>query len=44
MASAYVSSNELLKKIVEKNDVNEEYIFDILDKWAESRKVKTKRK
>ncbi len=44
LASAYVSSNELLKKIVEKNDVNEEYIFDILDKWAESRKVKTKRK
>ncbi len=44
LASAYVSSNELLKKIVEKNDVNEEYIFDVLDKWAESRKVKTKRK
>lgn len=44
LANAYVSSNELLKKIVEKNDVNEEYIFDILDKWAASRNVKTKRK
>lgn len=44
LAEAYTSSNELLKKIVEKQDVNEEYIFDILDKWAESRKVKTKKK
>lgn len=40
----YQNSNELLKKILEKNDVNEEYIFDIMDKWAEERKVKTKRK
>jgi len=39
----YQNNNELLKKIVEKNDVNEEYIFDILDKWAENRKVKTKK-
>lgn len=44
LAEAYVSSNELLKKIIEKNDVNEEYIYDILDRWAEDRKVKTKRK
>lgn len=44
LAEAYISSNELLKKIIEKNDVNEEYIYDILDKWAEDRKVKTKRK
>lgn len=40
----YQNSNELLKKILEKNDVNEEYIFDIMDKWAEERRVKTKRK
>lgn len=39
----YQNNNELLKKIVERNDVNEEYIFDILDKWAENRKVKTKK-
>ena len=44
LAKAYQSSNELLKKIVEKNDVNEEYIFDVLDKWAEDRKVKIKKK
>ena len=44
LAEAYVSSNELLKKIVEKQDVNEEYIFEILDRWAETRKVKTKKK
>lgn len=44
LAEAYISSNELLKKIVEKQDVNEEYIYDILDRWAESRKVKTKKK
>ena len=44
LAKAYQSSNELLKKIIEKNDVNEEYIFDVLDKWAEDRKVKIKKK
>ena len=40
----YQQSNELLKKILEKNDVNEAYIFDIMDKWAEERRVKTKTK
>ncbi len=40
----YKTTNELLKKILEKNDVNEEYIFDIIDKWAEDRRVKTKNK
>ena len=44
LAESYNSSNELLKKIVEKQDVNEEYIFEILDRWAETRKVKTKKK
>lgn len=44
LAQNYQNSNELLKKILEKNDVNEEYIFDIMDKWAEERKVKTKAK
>ena len=43
LAETYKSSNALLKKIVEKEDVNEEYIFDILDKRAESRKVKIKK-
>lgn len=43
LINSYKTSNDLLKKIVENNDVNEEYIFDILDKWAESRNVKTKK-
>jgi hypothetical protein len=43
LAESYKTSNELLKKIVEKQDVNESYIFDILDKWAFERKVKTKK-
>ena len=43
LVETYKSSNELLKKIVEKQDVNEAYIFDILDKWAEERKVKIKK-
>lgn len=44
LAENYQNSNELLRKILEKNDVNEEYIFDIMDKWAEERRVKTKSK
>ena len=43
LIQSYASSNELLKKIVEKNDVNEQYIYEILDKWADSRRVKTKK-
>lgn len=39
----YKSSNNILKKIVEANDVNEQYIYDILDKWAKDRGVKTKK-
>ena len=33
LSKNYVETNALLKKILEKNDVNEEYIFDIMDKW-----------
>lgn len=43
LIDSYTASNKLLKKIVEDNDVNEEYIFEILDKWAADRKVKTKK-
>lgn len=39
----YKCSNEMIKKVVEKNDVNQSYIFDILDKWAEERRVKIKK-
>jgi len=44
LAENYQRSSELLRKIVEKNDVNEEYIFDILDRWAENRNIKFKKK
>ena len=44
LSENYRATNALLKKILEKNDVNEEYIFDIIDKWAEDRRVKTKGK
>lgn len=43
LVESYTSSNQLLKKIVENNDVNEQYIFEILDKWAEDRKLKIKK-
>ena len=44
LSENYRATNALLKKILEKNDVNEEYIFDIMDKWAEERRVKSKGK
>lgn len=43
LLSAYSSVGEVLKRTVEKEDVNEAYIFEILDKWAEARRVKTKK-
>lgn len=43
LAETFATSNELLKKIVEKQDVNEAYIFDILDRWAEERSIKIKK-
>lgn len=43
LIETYQTSNNLIKKVVENNDVNEEYIFEILDKWAEDRKVKIKK-
>lgn len=43
LAESYDNSTKFLKKIVENNDVNEEYLFEVLDRWAESRRVKTKK-
>ena len=43
LTNEYKASNALLKKLVETNDVNEEYIFEVLDKWAQDRKVKIKK-
>lgn len=39
----YAVSNSLLKKVTEAGDVKEEYIFEILDRWAIERKVKIKK-
>lgn len=43
LLTTYKTTNTLLKNMVEKDTVNEEYIFDLLDKWAEKRKVKIKK-
>ncbi|MBQ8425276.1 MAG: hypothetical protein IJX17_04575 [Clostridia bacterium] len=43
LMQSYKTSNDLLKKIVENNDVNEEYVFDIIDRWAETRNIKIKK-
>jgi len=43
LIESYKTSNDLLKKIVENNDVNEEYVFDIIDRWAETRNIKIKK-
>ncbi len=43
LISSYETSNKLLRKIVENDDVNEQYIFEILDKWAEDRRLKIKK-
>ncbi|NCA67659.1 MAG: hypothetical protein EOM87_06320 [Clostridia bacterium] len=43
LLNAYLTTNELLKQITEKEDVNEAYIFEIIDKWAEDRKLKIKK-
>lgn len=39
----YKQTNTLLKNITEKQDVNEQYIFDLFDAWAKERGVKTKK-
>ena len=43
LVDSYNASNKLLKKVVENNDVNEQYIFELLDKWAEERNLKIKK-
>lgn len=43
LLNTYLGTNELLKRIVEKSDVNEAYLYETLDKWAEDRKVKVKK-
>ena len=40
----FSSTSTLLRKLVEGNFVNEEYLFDAFDRWAADRNVKTKKK
>lgn len=42
LIALFESTNSFLNNISEKESVNEAYLFDILDKWAEKRKVKIK--
>ena len=37
------TSNDLIRKSIEESNVNEAYIYDILDRWAEDRHIKTKK-
>ena len=43
LCETFKSTNKLLQNVVEKEDVNESYIFAILDKWANERGVKIKK-
>ena len=42
LTSMFSETTALLKRVVEGSTVNEQYLFDVLDKWAADRKVKTK--
>lgn len=44
LVGAFRETTSLLRKTVESESVNEEYLFDILDKWASDRKVKVRKK
>ena len=43
LLSAFRETTDVLKNTVEGEAVNEAYLYDVLDKWAASRKVKTKK-
>lgn len=43
LVSEFSKTTELLKKTVEGSTVNEQYLFDVFDKWAADRKVKIKK-
>ncbi len=44
LCDAFGQTSQLLKTVVEGGAVNEQYIFDVMDKWAADRKVKTRQK
>lgn len=44
LTATFAETSALLKKTVESGSVNEEYLFDAFDRWAQDRKVKIKKK
>lgn len=44
LINTYTETNNLLKSIIETGAVNTEYVYSLLDDWAEKRNVKTKKK
>lgn len=44
LVGAFRETTAVLRKTVESESVNEEYLFDVLDRWASDRKVKIKKK
>ena len=43
LTAMFSETTALLKKVVEGSTVNDRYLFDVIDKWAADRKVKTKK-
>ncbi|NCA91668.1 hypothetical protein EOM82_00220 [bacterium] len=43
LLESFEATGTFIKKAVDSNSVNESYIFEMLDKWAEERKVKRKK-
>lgn len=43
LLKSHMASTDFLRKITESSDINEAYLFDVLDRWAESRRVKIKK-
>lgn len=44
LIAEYRESNRLLKSAVENNDVNLNYVYEIMDSWAEDRKIRKGKK
>jgi len=43
LTEEYRLNNQLLTKLTERNDVDQAYLFDILDRWADERGIKRKK-
>lgn len=43
LLASFSATNALLKTLVEKGDVDKEYLYDLLDGWANQRRVKIKK-